>query len=167
MIFLFSFCKLFLDFPNALFRILFNVMLPEPKYRPPFTPEFSCISLVTSHVALYLVAPEFFCRFLFIIIPEAMPEVTVAVDDDLLSFEDEVGVAKHLGIHLKLVLVICEKSLHLQINLGVGSSDSRHHPRSFFRSENVCQCQVISMKLKPDASGRLSTRSFTVTTVPT
>ena len=115
-------------------------MLPKPEDRPSITSEPSGNRCIPSHVSLNLVPPELLWKTFLLIIPVAMPEITVAEYRNLFSGKSKVRIAKHLGIHLILVSHIPKHLVHPEINLGVCPSDSGHDPGTLFRSKYVRHC---------------------------
>ena len=71
-----------------------NVVLGDAKNRPTLVFEFGCDSPVTRDGARDLVQPEFTVQsFMLATLRAAVPEAPVDEDDDLLSWEYDVGLA--------------------------------------------------------------------------
>ena len=123
--------------PHALFRISLNVMLPESQDRPSIPSELSGYRNIPPHVSLNLIPPELLWELFLLVIPVAVPKIPVAEYYNLLSGKNEIGITKHLGIHLVLVSHIAKHLVHSEINLGVRSPDSGHDPGALLGSKYI------------------------------
>ena len=122
---------------HAFFWILFNVMLPESQDGPALTSKLSGYHCISSHVSLNLIPPELLCKPLLLMILVAVPKIPVTEYHSLFSWKNKIRISEHLGIHLILVSGIAKHLVHPKINLGIGSPDPRHDPRTLFRGEYV------------------------------
>jgi len=112
-------------------------MLPKSQDRPSILSKLSGDGKIPSHVSLNLVPPESFWQTFLFMILVPMPKITVTEYDNPLSWKYEIRITEHFWIHFVFISRIAQHLVHLEINLGVCSPDSRHDPRTLFRSKYI------------------------------